>query len=420
MRSHGAVVLSAMGLPLGLSALAGTSVVVENGVRVTVGASRMIYRGGNYPVLLKLATGWIIADVATRDGQKHAGRRRSAVISKDLGQAWRPWPESTRTSHDGSRCVLPDGTVVAVSQHSEPIPGRENRFRGLRWVSADHWQTVQGPGDTEIQLPDFAVGDSDGGTTRGPHFFGRALAMPEGGILATMYTNFGPDRKYQPKPGKRLPWRTVLMRSSDLGRTWDYLSTVACQDRITDPQVRPRWQQGFGEPALALLPGGKMICVMRTGSSAGSKVVEGYRDLRFTAIRQGKYVVSDGGEPPPLYVTTSSDGGKTWSEPRPIPDARSVCPRLLVLDNGVLALSFGRLHRPKQGNAFMVSTDGGETWGRRIEVFPSLSSGYTDMVAIGPNRLLYVFDSVANDPISSAGYIQDWVGAVDIEVELTP
>ena len=69
--------------------------------------------------------------------------------------------------------------------------------------------------------------------------------------------------------------------------------------------------------------------------------------------------ITDGTKTPHLYMTTSSDSGKTWSDPRPIPGARSVCPRLLLLDNGVLALSFGRLYRPKQGNALMFSADGG-------------------------------------------------------------
>ena len=157
---------------------------------------------------------------------------------------------------------------------------------------------------------------------------------------------------------------------------------------------------------------------MRTGASAGTKVVEAYQDLAYTAIRNGKYVVSDATKTPHLYMTTSSDGGKTWSDPRPIPGARSVCPRLLLLDNSVLALSFGRLYRPKQGNALMFSADGGETWSKRIDIFPGLSSGYTDMVATGPDRFLYVFDSVANDPISSSGHVADWIGVVDIRISL--
>jgi len=254
-------------------------------VSVAVGKPRMIFRGGQSPVLVKLANGWIIADFADRKGKVYAGRSRSAVVSKDLGKTWQPWPESTRTSHDGSRVVLADGTAIALSQRSQPIPGREHRFTGLRWYSTDHWQTVGGPEPTETQLPDFAVGEADDGTTTGPQFFGRALARPDGSILTAMHTNFTPDRKYQPTPGKRLPWRTILVRSSDLGKTWDYISTVACQDWISDPLVRENWQQGFGEPALEIFPDGKMICVMRTGASAGSKTTEAYYDLAMTAIR---------------------------------------------------------------------------------------------------------------------------------------
>ena len=405
-----------IGVLLSRSSVGTPPVAAPRDVRVTVGKPRVVYRGGNYPVLLKLANGWIIADFSTRDGEVHAGRSRSAIMSKDLGVSWQPWDESTRTSHDGSRCVLADGTVVAVSQRSQPIEGHKNRFHGLRWTSTDNWQTVEGPGRTEIQLPDFVQGEGDGGSTVGPHFFGRGFATSDGGVLAAMYANFTPDKKYQSRSAERLPWRSILVRSNDRGETWEYVSTIASQDRIKDPEIRKKWQQGFGEPALQILPDRRMICVMRTGASAGSKVVQTYHDLRYTAIRDGKYVVSDGTKTPNLYMTTSRDCGKTWSDPRPITRARSVCPRLLVLENGILALSFGRLYRPKQGNSFMFSTDGGETWSGRIDVFRGLSSGYTDMVATGPDRILYVFDSVANDPISSSGHVADWIGAVDIRV----
>ena len=388
-------------------------------VKVSVGQPRMIFRGGQSPVLVQLGNGWIVADVASRTGKVHAGRSRSAVISKDRGQTWQPWPESTRTSNDGTRIVLSAGTAIALSQRSERVSDREYLFTGFRWYSTDHWQTVLGPDATEIRLPDFAAGDSDGGATTGPYFFGRALESPDGSMLATMYTNFTPDRKYQPKPGKRLPWRTILVRSNDLGKTWDYYSTVACQDSIKDANVRKNWQQGFGEPALEKLPDGKMICVMRTGASAGTKTIEAYSDLAVTAVRDGKYVVSDGSVTPNLYMATSTDEGKTWTEPRPIPGARSVCPRLLLLENGVLALSFGRTYRPKQGNSLMFSTDGGTTWSQRFDIYPGLSSGYTDITPIGSDRLLYVYDVVSNDPIGSSNWEQNWVCAVDIQFRFT-
>ena len=130
-------------------------------------------------------------------------------------------------------------------------------------------------------------------------------------------------------------------------------------------------------------------------------------------VSDGKYYVSTGERTRPIYLATSTDGGKTWGKLRPVPGARGACPRLLVLDSGVVALSYGRLFRPSQGNAVVFSADGGETWTAATNIFSGLSSGYTDMVAIGPNELLYVFDSVT---AWGPKYVPGWIGAVDIEV----
>ena len=43
------------------------------------------------------------------------------------------------------------------------------------------------------------------------------------------------------------------------------------------------------------------------------------------------------------YQTYSRDWGRTWSQPRPIPGAGSVRPRLLLLESGALVLSGGRM-----------------------------------------------------------------------------
>lgn len=65
--------------------------------------------------------------------------------------------------------------------------------------------------------------------------------------------------------------------------------------------------------------------------------------------------------------------------------------------------------------AVILSTDGGETWTNPTNIFHGLSSGYTDMVAIGPDKLLCVFDSVT---AWGPEYTPDWIGAVDIEVKV--
>ena len=81
----------------------------------------------------------------------------------------------------------------------------------------------------------------------------------------------------------------------------------------------------------------------------------------------------------------------------------------------MLALAYGRLARPSQGDSIIFSTDGGETWTNEVKIFAGLSSGYTGIIETEPNKLLYVFDSVT---AWGPKYAPDWIGAVDIEVNL--
>ncbi len=63
----------------------------------------------------------------------------------------------------------------------------------------------------------------------------------------------------------------------------------------------------------------------------------------------------------------------------------------------------------------MFSSDAGETWSKRKDLFTDLSSGYTDMVALGEDKLLLVHDSVT---AWGPKYVPDWGGAMDIEVNV--
>jgi len=47
------------------------------------------------------------------------------------------------------------------------------------------------------------------------------------------------------------------------------------------------------------------------------------------------------------------------------------------------------------------------------DIYPGMSSGYTEMVEIAPNKLLYLFDAFTAD----GPKIPDWVGVVEISVK---
>ena len=378
-------------------------------LRVSVGKTRILMRGANYPALFKSADGSIILAAAT------GGKKQGCVISSDGGDTWKDWPGSLPVGADGSHCLLPDGTALAFGFHTNPVKDQADRYEGQMWSSGDNWKTIEGPAPTYVDMPHVTEGHGDGGPSErlvGPMFHGRTRVLTDGSLLATYYTNFVADTKIKTSSPYR--FRCTLARSTDRGKTWKYLSSIASLEDIADPKLLNKWQDGFDEPSLEVLPDGRLVCAMRVGTYAGEKAVETYEDLSLTVVRKGKHYVSNGECTRPIYLATSTDGGATWSKPRPVPGAWGACPRLLSLSSGVLALSCGRLFRPTQGDAVVFSADGGETWTNSTIVFPGLSSGYTDMVAVGPGKLLYVFDSVT---AWGPKYTPDWIGAVDIEVK---
>ncbi len=170
--------------------------------------------------------------------------------------------------------------------------------------------------------------------------------------------------------GKEDPFRTVVYRSDDDGKTWQRGSTF-----LTAPK------RGAMEPGLIELKDGRVMQIIRTQT--------GY-----------------------IWHSFSSDGGDTWSEAKPwnieAPEAPTTIARipgtgdwLLVLnpmvewknpEKTVLGTNHGGARTPL---AAMISHDEGKTWSKpkNIESDPALTYAYTS-VTVHQNRVLlsyYVF-----------------------------
>lgn len=113
----------------------------------------------------------------------------------------------------------------------------------------------------------------------------------------------------------------VAFVSRDHGVSWQYHSVVASYradsfpyDGYANVDFLPYWEHGYYESSAVQLADGRVYLVMRSGG---------------------------GGVP--LCHVWSSDGGYTWTPPRPI-DQRvcGVAPKLLKLTDGTLALCHGR------------------------------------------------------------------------------
>jgi len=153
------------------------------------------------------------------------------------------------------------------------------------------------------------------------------LERADGSLLACMYGRFAGDSCD----------RSILVQSTDGGTSWKYFSTMAYKSDISG--------EGLNEPCVVELANGDLFCIMRN--------------------RSGR----------PMWVTRSSDGGKSWAVPKRAPKyAVSVFPDLTLMRNGILACSFGR-----PGCHLMFSVNGlGDQWTNRTTIFEGSSTCYTE------------------------------------------
>lgn len=195
---------------------------------------------------------------------------------------------------------------------------------------------------------------SDGRHKVGPAVGNSILQLGDGSLLMTMFGDFSKDSvRMVGYPAHMFKYRTWVVRSTDRGRTWNYLSTVT--------SVPSMGVVGFCEPTMVALPGGRILCIMRTAGESPAQIS-------------------------PLFESYSSDQGKTWTAPKAISD-RGVFPNACLMDNGVLALTYGR-----PGDWLQFSLDEGETWIGRLEFFDGPSSGYNSLTELAPDRLLVVYN----------------------------
>lgn len=195
-----------------------------------------------------------------------------------------------------------------------------------------------------------------------------------------------------------------LLESTDEGASWSVRSTIAA----------PSGNEGYNETAIAQVADGTLLAVMRTEAPGGHG---------------------------PLMQSRSLDEGASWSAPTAVQVSFGgaagprvgVDPALLLLPNGVLALSGGR-----PDNWLAVDPSGtGESFSLSRVTYVNVpstpngasqfhgSSGYSALVELGSNRLLLVGDNCANSwgcPADEGGWTVDgepriWQSFVDV---LTP
>ena len=168
-------------------------------------------------------------------------------------------------------------------------------------------------------------------------------------------------------PGGRLNdrWSCSLLRSTDNGHTWRMQSEITYRGDA-GAGADAAWDQrdGFTEPNIAFLPGGTLLCFLRT---------------------------TDGHGIGPMYWCRSHNNGKTWSPPL-LFDNCGVWPAVVELQNGATLVSYGR-----PGLFVKATIDRqGEVWGERLTVREPLatqadSCSYSDLIALDEQTALIVY-----------------------------
>jgi len=337
----------------------------ESKLKISTGEHRIISCSEGYHwfphTLFKLNDGRLLLGFSVcDDAVQHdlvKGLPHALVTSTDGGANWflercvradsEPWPSSQ----------LEDGTILAYGATYLTSSGE---VFGRVWRSRDNAKTYEGPTQVPMSFPEGLIREPDyespGWLSAGVGGPGQSVQLENGDLVAISEGRFRGDKKD----------RTFVLTSADKGASWSYLSTVAC-----DPEM------DFHEAYMIRVPDGRLLCMLRTGSFK------------------------------PMYQCWSSDQGKTWSKPVKA-GVIGVCPKLLLMSNGVVACSYGRSrsrdtsseagplqwHFPSEDVWIMFSLDGGETWTNHTLIHQGPSTGYTSIIELSLGELLLTYDTL--------------------------
>ena len=114
---------------------------------------------------------------------------------------------------------------------------------------------------------------------------------------------------------------TALLKSTDMGHTWEYVSHILYEESFNPPTAID--VEGFMECSLEFVEDGSCVAFLRSGSLS-------------------PFVIGDDDHPAPIMMQTRSyDGCKTWKTPEYFYDY-GVLPVTRKLEDGTILLSSGR------------------------------------------------------------------------------
>ncbi len=333
--------------------------------------NEVIYTDGYHHLhpadIIKLQDGELL--LATREATEHISNDGDVILlrSKDGGKTWGDKQVvggiKNLDEREGCSVQLKDGTIVmgifynndyasdGTYNFGSPKPMVKNklypglyRFGSYTIISRDNGHTWSKPYFINTNGMPF---HNIEGPTHAP------IEMPDGSILMGEI-GYGLD-------GDPKNTASVMLRSTDEGKTWKYLSTIAA-----DPGGK---LNGLVEPGIVRTKSGRIVAALRTGAPEGA-----------------------------IYTTYSDDGGKTWVPP--IKTAMIGHPvDLIQLSDGRVMATYGvrpDMHTYPGGIRACFSCDDGKTWDIRTEVqlrndFINWDIGYPESVQFPDGKVLTVY-----------------------------
>lgn len=378
-------------------------------IKLSFGPEQLIIPGGLQPSMLVTQTGTRVVQSQMPERPFPSKRQASnwamgTYISRNEGKDWTRIPlkpGENGLNMEGGAIQLRDGLIFALDTFITPS-SRPEIGLGQIYTSNDDWKTLDGPIEAIFHLPGVVYSGSSDDAGR-PYQAARAhrriLELPNGDLLTTLYGWFQGDEArsgYMPTMKKT---RVFLVRSSDRGRNWNLISTVA-----VGPDVGT---EGYGEAVLERIRkgphAGRLLCHMRTG-----------RELRET------YSDDEGKTWVPAYPRVFADldvyRTEKWADMfrgsldksgKPIDNnpveliGAVVDPDLLVLRSGVIVATFGvrvppracwpRAEHPWNGNYLAISLDDGKTWDHVVRLNSGvLTTHYTAIEETPTDNKIYL------------------------------
>ena len=316
-------------------------------------------------------------------------------ISRDMGKTWAVQDTYVHPFSDGKGVriemavgvlhgflsQMSDGSYVGMGgnivnhllrkdQEHIPYITTLRRYKSLDDILAGKYEDDF----ARVDVPELAFQKGDSDHLYTGNIEGKIIELDNGDWIVAMSGRFKQDKIRVPyHKWEAYQFRNWVCISKDKGRSWSYLATIG------DPEkdILPKLAEGYNETSLLKLDGNKILAVMRTG---GNPNAEGTME---------KYTY--------LAAAVSEDGGKTWQAPQPIAPY-GVFPRLLRMNNGMIACSSGR-----PGVFLIFSRDDGKTWTQPQWVtryhakWGECSSGYSSFAETDEEVISIIYDDVVRD-----------------------